>query len=160
MSKVVQKLDGLKKIKDVAFLRLKLQDKKGKTTFSRNVYWLSAQPDVLDWSDSNWYYTPVTDYANYTKLQHLAPARVMVTFRPLEERKKSIWKKALVQLENKSKVPALFIRLNVINSSGAEMAPIYWSDNYVTLWPSERLSLSVSSKESFKGSFVHIPWRN
>jgi hypothetical protein len=30
--------------------------------------------DVLDWSESDWYTTPVTKFAKYTKLETLKPA--------------------------------------------------------------------------------------
>ncbi len=34
----------------------------------RAVYWLSALTDVLDWDKSNFYTTPVTEYANFAPL--------------------------------------------------------------------------------------------
>jgi exo-1,4-beta-D-glucosaminidase len=71
------------------------------------------------------------------------------------------WTYADVQLENKSKVPAVFLRLNAINSSnGAEVAPVFWSDNYVTLWPNEKLRLSVGFEGDIKQTVIEVSGRN
>lgn len=159
-SKLIQKVNGIDKIKDVAFLRLTLRDKKGKHTLSRNVYWVSPKPDVLDWSASNWYHTPVTHYADYTKLQNLKPARVKVKVKPLKGQTKAGWSTAQIELENKAKVPAVFIRLSAIRWNGEEIVPVYWSDNYVTLWPGEKLLLSIALEEPLKWNCVDISGRN
>jgi exo-1,4-beta-D-glucosaminidase len=51
---------------------------------------------------------------------------------------------AQVLLENKSAIPAFFLRLNVMDTEADEdISPIYWSDNFVTLWPGETLKLEV-----------------
>ena len=55
------------------FIELELAAADGKP-ISRNVYWLSTQPDELDWAHSNWYLTPVTQYADLTALQSLPTA--------------------------------------------------------------------------------------
>ena len=52
-SKSIATVPGVDKIKDVAFLRLMLRD--GEETLSRNVYWLSATLDELNWDKSTWY---------------------------------------------------------------------------------------------------------
>ena len=31
---------------------------------SRNVYWLSTKPDVLDYAHTDWFHTPTTAYAD------------------------------------------------------------------------------------------------
>lgn len=160
LSKQVQTVSGIDKIHDVAFLRLVLQDGKGKHDLSRNVYWLSSKVDELDWSSSNWYYTPVTDYADYTKLQHLEPATVKTTVKRLKGPIKADWSTAEVELENRSKVPAVFIRLNAIKADGTELAPVYWSDNYVTLWPKEKLQLLVAFEEDLKECVIEVSGRN
>ena len=50
------------------FIELELASADGKPV-SRNVYWLSTQPDTFDWPNSNWYLTPLTQYADLTALQ-------------------------------------------------------------------------------------------
>lgn len=57
-----------------------------------------------------------------------------------------------VTLENRSLFPAVFIRLNLVHQNKdskpghfkwAHVTPVKWSDNYITLWPHERMVLSV-----------------
>ncbi|KAI1132444.1 family 2 glycoside hydrolase [Nemania abortiva] len=129
----------LKSITDVVFLRITLADEK--TTLSRNVYWLSKELDVLDWEDSDWFFTPVTKYANYTALDKLENAKVSVSTQVSES-----GDHATVVLENKSAVPAFFITLNLVNKAGEDVVPVFWSDNYVTLWPHEKLELEVQGQ--------------
>lgn len=147
-SKQIQPVSGIDEIEDVAFLRLVLRD--GKKNLSRNVYWLSSKPDVLNWDESNWYYTPVTDYADFSKLESLPTATVKATVKNVKSGKG--WTNAEVQLENKSKVPAVFVRVNVARPDG-DVTPVFWSDNYVTLWPKEKMTLAVSFQTTDKYVF-------
>lgn len=158
-SKEVCDVSGIDKIKDVAFLRLALYNTKGKTMLlSRNVYWVSPKPDVLDWSNSNWYYTPVTEYANFTKLQNMAPATLEASLH--ETKAMNDWHIAEILLENKSKVPAVFIRLNALKSDGTEITPVLWSENYVTLWPKEKMYLKAGFEGDLQNITVELSGRN
>ncbi|KAI1117983.1 family 2 glycoside hydrolase [Nemania sp. NC0429] len=127
----------LKSITDVVFLRITLSDSK-KSTISRNVYWLAKGLDVLDWEDSDWFFTPVTTYADYSALEKLQSAKVSVSTQASKSKEG-----ATVTLENKSAVPAFFITLNLVDKTGGDVQPVFWSDNYVTLWPHEKLELDV-----------------
>src|SRR6185369_12479378 len=60
------------------FLKLALQDAAGKVV-SSNFYWLSTQPDVLDWAKTNYYVTPVTQQADFKRLNDLPSVNVDVT---------------------------------------------------------------------------------
>ncbi|KAK3367979.1 glycoside hydrolase superfamily [Podospora didyma] len=133
---VVDLTKALKDIKDVVFVRLLLLDTSG-NVLSRNVYWLSKAIDVLDWENSDWFYTPVTKYSDYTALNKLDPATVTakITKGPAG---------TTVLLENQSSVPAFFISLNLVDSAGKDVVPLIWSDNYVTLLPNDKVSLTVS----------------
>ncbi|KAJ5878385.1 hypothetical protein N7455_001850 [Penicillium solitum] len=160
-SKVVASLAGIKKVKDVGFLRLTLSDSKSQAVLSRNVYWLSSTTDVLNWSKSNWYTTPVTKFTKYTKLEALKPATLKASLHSVELASDDGLTHAEVVLENQSAGPAVFIRLNAINTSeNAEIAPIYWSDNYVTLWPKEQLRLTVAFEGDIKNTLIEITGRN
>jgi exo-1,4-beta-D-glucosaminidase len=160
-SKELQKVTRVDKVWDIAFLRLVLRDTKAKRDISRNVYWLSPKKDVLNWDESTWYSTPVTDYADYKKLETLPSADVKATVQTVNAKTKDGWTYADVQLENKSKVPAVFLRLNAINSSnGAEISPVFWSDNYVTIWPNEKLRLAVGFEGDIKQTVFEVSGRN
>ncbi|KAK4871046.1 hypothetical protein LT330_000283 [Penicillium expansum] len=160
-SKLVTSLAGIKKVKDIGFLRLTLSDPKSQAVISRNVYWLSSTTDVLNWSKSNWYTTPVTKYATYTKLEALKTATVKASLHSVASPTDDGLTHAEVVLENQSAGPAVFIRLNAINTSeNAEIAPLYWSDNYVTLWPKEQLQLTVAFKGDIQDTLIEITGRN
>lgn len=130
-SKRLAKVDGIDKIKDVALLKLAL--KSGNKVLSRNVYHLTPRPDTLDFDNSTWYHTPVTNYADFKALNKLSSADLEIKING-----------SRISLHNKSKTPAVFIRLNLVDGSGQDVVPIIWSDNYVTLWPNERLELDVN----------------
>jgi exo-1,4-beta-D-glucosaminidase len=167
-SKMVASLAGVKQLKDIGFLRLTLSNPESKAVLSRNVYWLSPTTDVLDWSKSDWFTTPVTKFAKYTKLQTLQPATVKASLQnmpmqtlELKSPTEAGLTHAEVLLENQSTGPAVFIRLNAINAvSNAEIAPVYWSDNYVTLWPKEQLRLTVAFKGDIKDTVIEVTGRN
>lgn len=59
-------------------------------------------------------------------------------------------RRVTVTLENLSPFPAVFIRLSLVQQSKneipgqlkwAHVTPLKWSDNYVTLWPHEKMVL-------------------
>lgn len=130
---------GLEKAKDVVFLRLILRDSDG-DALSRNVYWIAPTVDELNWVNSTWYYTPVLWYANYTSLFEMDKASIEASSAPLGDEAG----RYTVVLENQSKVPAFFIRLNIVNDNGDDVNPVTWSDNYVTLWPKEKIQLDLN----------------
>lgn len=144
---------AISKIKDVGFLRLILSsDSNNEVVQSRNVYWLSSQNDVLDWNDSNWFYTPISTYADYSSLQNLPEANIVTT---VKQNSSSVSTTTLqVHLENKSTdTPAFFIRLVLVDSNTNDsIDPPFWSDNYVTLFPKESLDLTVRFNSSLSAS--------
>jgi exo-1,4-beta-D-glucosaminidase len=124
------------------FIELELASANGKP-ISRNVYWLSTQTDELDWANSNWYLTPVTRYADLTALQSLPAATSEVRATVRHEGEEDIATIALT-VPPSSKAVALFQQVSVRRSAGGEpMLPILWSDNDVTLWPGESLTLTA-----------------
>ncbi|KAK3898975.1 Exo-beta-D-glucosaminidase, partial [Staphylotrichum tortipilum] len=133
----------------VVFIRLVLSGADGKV-LSRNVYWVAKDPDVLDWENSTWYHTPVTKYADYTALNRLSPAHVEVDV------VKSRHDEVAVTLENKSAVPAFFVSLNLVDGEGKDVQPLTWEDNYVTLWPKERMRLKAKAVGTGKWEPSHV----
>ncbi|ONI90127.1 hypothetical protein ALI144C_03660 [Actinosynnema sp. ALI-1.44] len=118
-------------------VRLLLHDASGREV-DRNTYWLSTSDDVLDFPKSTWWYTPTTASADLTGLQNLPSAQVTksVTYQHngLD-----------VVLRNDSPTVALSIRADLRTApGGAQVLPVSWSDNYVTLWPGESITLHAS----------------
>ncbi|OBT63036.1 hypothetical protein VE03_08142 [Pseudogymnoascus sp. 23342-1-I1] len=128
-------------LKDAAFLRLVLSDTAGKV-LSRNVYWLAPTVDKLDWSKSTWFYTPVTKFASYKSLATIKPAQLSATAGKATVVDGKV--KVDVTLKNKATVAAYFVRLELRDGEGEDVLPVLWTDNYVTLWPGEKVVLSVS----------------
>jgi exo-1,4-beta-D-glucosaminidase len=135
-------LPGLDGLSRTYFIELELGSADGKA-ISRNVYWLSTQTDELDWEHSNWYLTPLTRYADLTPLQSLptATAKVRATMR--HEGGEDIASVTLT-VPSSSQAVALFQHVSIKRAAGGEpLLPILWSDNDVTLWPGESLTLTA-----------------
>jgi exo-1,4-beta-D-glucosaminidase len=126
----------------VYFIELELVSADGKP-ISRNVYWLSTQTDELDWAHSNWYLTPATRYADLTPLQSLPTATSEVQGTMRHEGADDIATVTLT-VPPSSRAVALFQHVSMKRSAGGEpILPILWSDNDVTLWPGESLTLTA-----------------
>ncbi|KAL4950524.1 glycoside hydrolase superfamily [Aspergillus filifer] len=143
----VPELDNLH---DVGFLRLLLYGASGET-LSRNVYWLRAQRDILDWDKSNWYTTPVTTYAALSRLDSLQPATVDALL--LSSQRVASGLQIHIQLKNLSKAPAFFLRLTMFDANNQQVAPVFWSDNCITLLPLESIKVSVEVDTADPDSF-------
>jgi exo-1,4-beta-D-glucosaminidase len=129
-------------LSQVYFIELELTSANGKP-ISRNVYWLSTQTDELDWSHSNWYLTPVTRYADLTPLQSLPTASSELRATMRHEGAEDIATVTLT-VPASSKAVALFQHVSIKRSAGGEpLLPILWSDNDITLWPGESLTLTA-----------------
>ena len=136
---VVPPLAGLS---STYFVELELLDRQG-TRLSRNVYWLPTVGDVLDWANSNWYLTPVKRYADLSALATLPAGSVVLG---ATERIEGATSVVAVRLSVAPDAPtvALFLHLSVRNAAnGDAVLPVIWSDNDVTLWPGETLTLTA-----------------
>jgi exo-1,4-beta-D-glucosaminidase len=135
-------LPAIAALSHVYFIELELADADNKPV-SRNVYWLSTQTDELDWAHSNWYLTPLTRYADLTPLQSLPTATSEVRATMRHEGAENIASVTLT-VPPSSKAVALFQHVSIKRSAGGELVlPILWSDNEVTLWPGESLTLTA-----------------
>lgn len=157
-SSEIAEVDGLDSLEDVALLKLELTDENN-VTLSRNVYWLPVQNDVMNWTNSSWYHTPVVEFANLTSLFTMEVANVSVTTSSAGSTNSSTSGSSdeVVTLENTSDNPAVFIRLALVQGD-AEVESAYWGDNYVTLWPHEKLDVAVSWAGGSGGGNVTVIW--
>jgi exo-1,4-beta-D-glucosaminidase len=131
----------------------------------RNVYWLSTQQDLVDWGATigNPQAT-MTQFANLTQLRSLGGAAVRVTAHT--------WGGAGADTEtdvtitNTSTKPtvAFFLRADVRRGSARgtpapgdnEVLPIMWSDNDVTLWPGESVTLRATYSRAALGGAAPV----
>jgi len=163
--KKVFSIEGLGKRNETVLLRLLLAAPSGissssgnsntTTPLSRKTYWIAPLPDEMDWDNSTWYSTPVTSFSDLTDLSRVSQADVHATFNGNK-----------VSLLNKSSVPAIFLRLNLVDKDGKDVVPVFWSENYVTLWPGESMDIDVrwgggdGEREAREGVRVVLDGRN
>jgi exo-1,4-beta-D-glucosaminidase len=134
------------------FLNLQLFSANGHL-LSRNFYWLSTKPDVLNFDKTEWYYTPQTDFADFSTLQTLPPASVKASWKAEQGADRDAAYR--VRLENTGSGLAFLVRLRLVKGSDkTEILPVFWDDNYISLLPGERREVEVRARKSDLGS-VH-----
>jgi len=123
------------------FLRLQMKDAAGKL-IDENLYWLSTQPDALDDGHATWYYTPQSQYADFTGLNALPQVKPAASY-SMEHHGSN--ETARVRLRNPSKNLAFMVHLRVSRGShGSDVTPVFWDDNYVSLFPGEERTITGS----------------
>jgi exo-1,4-beta-D-glucosaminidase len=133
------KVDDLTK---TYFLRLELQDAAGKR-LSDNFYWLSTKADTMDWKHrKDTVYTPQAEFGDLTGLNSLPPAKLVVSEQALGKRGRYNW--MTLTVENKGDGVAFMIHPRVTRGKGGEdVTPIFWTDNYFSLLPGEKVSVGA-----------------
>jgi exo-1,4-beta-D-glucosaminidase len=127
------------------FLNLRLRSSSGEL-ISTNFYWLSSKQDVLDFSKSEWYYTPQTDFADFTALQDLPKAKLNAFYNVNAEKNDVA---AFVTVENPGTGLALAVRLRLLKGKdGGEILPAFWDDNYFSLLPGEKRTVAVRIRKT------------
>jgi exo-1,4-beta-D-glucosaminidase len=123
------------------FVRLALADDKGQT-WSRNFYWLSTQAETMGEpkENSDWYYTPTRQFADFTALSNLPPAELKVEASWVRRNERT----TRVTLVNAGRTPAFFVRLKLTDGKGEEILPALWEDNYISLLPGEQRVIQAS----------------
>jgi exo-1,4-beta-D-glucosaminidase len=139
-----------KDIRGAYFVELELSNGK-KAVISRNVYWLSSEPDQLDWGKSNFYVTPVSRYADLTALNQLPASEVKVTTRTRPSGDEATTT-VTVTVPRDAKALAFFLHFSVTNAQGDPVVPALWSGNDVSLWPGESLTLAVRHPAGRQGA--------
>ena len=120
------------------FLLLELFDGSGPgRARSRNFYWLSSEPDVIDHEQANWYMAPLKGFANFQSLAQL-PEPTLALEEPRTEQPITT-----VTLRNVGTGLAFFVRMHLETEAGAELLPTYFCDNYVSLLPNEAMELTL-----------------
>jgi len=128
------------------FLKLQLQDAAGKLV-SDNFYWLSTKPDTLDWAGrSDTVYTPQKDFSDLTGLNSLPKPRVTVT-KSTRVAGSEHW--MTVSVTNHGDSVAFMIHPRLTRGKGGDdLVPVLWSDNYFSLLPGEKKSVTAQFDSS------------
>jgi exo-1,4-beta-D-glucosaminidase len=130
----------------------------------RNVYWLSTQPDVIDWdstegnpqADNG---TPLSQYADLTGLQSLPSEPVGIAAATQAGQGGKVVTSVTITNPSANSAVAFFLRADVrrgspdgtAQSGDNQVLPITWSDNDVTLWPGESQTLTAT----YRGSLLN-----
>lgn len=118
------------------FLRLELRDAEGNLK-SDNFYWLSTKPDTLDWKGrKDTAFTPQAEYGDLQALNNLPPVKLKLK---TERTRGAVG----VTIENPDKAVAFLVHAR-LTRAGEDLAPVYWSDNYITLFPGEKRELTAT----------------
>ena len=123
------------------FLKLELHDATGKL-LSDNFYWLSTKRDVLDWAGrSDTVYTPQKEFGDLTGLHGLPKAKVTITKTTGVTGSEHSMTLSVV---NHGDTVAFMIHPRLTRGKGGDDAvPVFWSDNYFSLLPGEKKSVTV-----------------
>ncbi|NOY79332.1 MAG: glycoside hydrolase family 2, partial [Calditrichaeota bacterium] len=126
-SNVSQRLFSIPEITGLStlyFLDLRLTKASGETV-SRNFYWLSTQPDVLDESKATWYVTPAAAFSDFTRLADLPGVHLQTK---VSFSRTGTTETATVRVKNPTDKLAFFVELHIEKGkTGESVLPIYWS---------------------------------
>ena len=136
------------------FLKLQLHDAAGKLV-SDNFYWLSTKVDTLDWAArSDTVYTPQRDFADLAGLNSLPKQNLVISsLGPYKAAESTL---ITVTVQNKGDGVAFMVHPRLIRKKGTylstgdplhmgeDVVPVFWSDNYFSLLPGEKKSVSVT----------------
>lgn len=118
---VIPLKDALKNVKEVVFVVLNLKDARGKT-ISHNTYWSSPGN-------------------GFGALNNMPPAKLKAKVLSVTKGKSEAeW---TLQISNTSDKLAFFVRPQLMKGN-EEVMPSYWTANYFSLAPHERITISVS----------------
>jgi exo-1,4-beta-D-glucosaminidase len=131
------------------FLNLQLYSSTGEL-LSRNFYWLSTKLDVPDFAKTEWYYTPLTEYADFVALQDLPKATVNASMTVSDAGQETA---ARITVENTGSGLAFLVHLRLLKGKdGAEVLPVFFDDNYISLFPGEKREITVHVRKSDLGA--------
>ena len=123
-----------------SFLYLELNDAHGRT-LSQNFYWIPAKLAQMDWPKTTYVTTPAIHYADMRDLSQLPPASVQWSVHEGKEPGEVV-----VDLKNSGKTVAFFLHVRAVKAgTEEEIAPVFWSDNFVSLPPQGSRVLIVKS---------------
>ncbi len=121
----------------VYFLFCSLKNKG--TIVSRNCYWFPTTKDIFTDTVKQHYYWPLKQHADMSTLRSMPKAEVTTSFDIREAADKFSIEVSIV---NTSDAIAFFLKAAVINKkNGESIVPVYWSDNCITLLPSEQVTI-------------------
>jgi exo-1,4-beta-D-glucosaminidase len=118
----------------VYFMKLQLSDTQG-NLIADNFYWLSTKPDVPDFKNTTWFYTPMAEYADFTGLDKLPKVKLETDNSIINNNGEY---EITVKLNNTGENIVFLVELRIAgDKTGKSVVPVIWDDNYVSLVPGE-----------------------
>ncbi len=128
------------------FISLELSDAEG-NILADNFYCIGAKPDVYDWEDYTWYYTPVVEFTDLSFAFAQPEADIQMTVEAQDG-------KYTVTLVNNSAVISYMNILKAKDKDGNLVVPAYWSDNFFPLFPGQ--TKTVTCTADVKGLHIEL----
>ena len=100
-----------------------------------NEYFIPSAFDTYDWTKTNWVHTPITQYASYAMLDDMCAKSCELSVNKSDGAYK-------LTVSNPTDKVAFMVRLTAKDQHGELICPAYWSDNYLTLAPGEKRSVT------------------
>ncbi|RIJ48157.1 glycoside hydrolase family 2 [Maribellus luteus] len=137
-SKFIYKLPEIAGLTSVWFLRLNVFDQDNREV-DHSTYWLSLKQDELDYEAAkklDWpFYTPPKAYADFKALDKLPEVKLEYDYKYQKEDEKG---NITLTVRNPGASIAFFTYFDLVNPGTDDpILPVYWNDNYVTLFPGE-----------------------
>jgi exo-1,4-beta-D-glucosaminidase len=136
----------------IFFIDLKLTNSSGHLV-SRNFYWIPGTLTSFDWVRTDYTHTPAERYEDLTALTKL-PAAQVHAIATIEQTAQG--PEVRVELSNPSQALAFQIRAAARTRSGALIAPVFWSDNWIELAPGESTTLTALLPANAATPVIHI----
>jgi exo-1,4-beta-D-glucosaminidase len=132
-------LPKLENLSPTYFVRLELREPNNKVV-STNFYWLSTRPEILDWSKTNYYVTPVVQHPDLQALNTLPEVKLLASSKTVRHGTEDF---ADVTLTNPTKSLAFAVSLRLTNRRGDDVLPVIFEDNYFPLMPGEKRTVRI-----------------
>lgn len=145
-SKKLIDLPALGNISATYFLDLRIESFEGRE-LAHSFYWLSTTDDKPDFGKSNWFITPLREFADFAALATMPKAEIKSEYYVKEDGDQTLID---VHISNPTNKVAFFIELKVRGHGSRKLIlPAFWSDNYISLLPGEErhLTLTLNSKD-------------
>ena len=116
----------------------------------RNVYWISSRQkqDVFNFNSSN--YTPLLEYADFTELLELKSPQLNLLMTSSSSTSTTF------TVANVGTTVAFFVRIRIVDDSDRDILPVFFSDNFITLFPGDKVDISASYETEEENVHVRL----
>ncbi len=112
-----------------------------------NFYAIPSKGNVHDWTRSTWFQTPISSYSDMSFVSRLPEPELVVEVTPSKEGYS-------IEIANEGNSVAYQIVLKLIGEDGQLVVPAFWSDNFFSMAPHTRKTLTVS----YDGAPASVKW--